>query len=275
MKAFLGLIIFMGILRFPSLTDYWQTFGQYLKNNLSPIFPKTKFKQISRFLHVSNITTELPRRAPGYDKLQKIRPLIEHCTLKFKRNFNLSKCITVDEAMIFKGRWSIKQYMKDKPHKWGVKLFVLADAETGYVWNFFIYTGKSTAENDGPSVGICTRAVLDLVKECHHKGHVLYTDNYYTSPDLFMTLYSYDIYAKELRESTVSDTLKKRKRGTIQRLEERLGTFTSMRRRPTGVPGTVQRREGACTMDVQCPPYLPDYIKKHGGVDRGDQILSL
>ena len=44
---------------------------------------------------------------------------------------------------------------------------------------------------------------------------------------------------------------------------------------PTGVPGTVQRREGACTMDVQCPPYLPDYIKKHGGVDRGDQILSL
>ena len=38
----------------------------------------------------------------------------------------------MDEAMIpFKGRLSIKQYMKDKPTKWGIKVFVLADARNG------------------------------------------------------------------------------------------------------------------------------------------------
>ena len=36
---------------------------------------------------------------------------------------------SVDEAMIpFKGRLAFKQYMKDKPTKWGIKVFVLADA---------------------------------------------------------------------------------------------------------------------------------------------------
>ena len=36
---------------------------------------------------------------------------------------------SVDEAMIpFKGRLAFNQYMKDKPTKWGIKVFVLADA---------------------------------------------------------------------------------------------------------------------------------------------------
>ena len=49
----------------------------------------------------------------------------------------------MDEAMIpFKGRVGFKQYMKDKPTKWGIKVFVLADAMDGYVKAFQVYTGK-------------------------------------------------------------------------------------------------------------------------------------
>jgi len=34
--------------------------------------------------------------------------------------------LAVDEAMIpFKGRLGFKQYMKDKPTEWGIKVFVL------------------------------------------------------------------------------------------------------------------------------------------------------
>ena len=50
---------------------------------------------------------------------------------------------TIEEAMIpFKGRLGFKQYLKDKPTKLGVKVWVLAAASTGYVKHFQIYTGK-------------------------------------------------------------------------------------------------------------------------------------
>ena len=42
-----------------------------------------------------------------------------------------------------KARLSIKQYMKAKPTKWGLKFFVLAD-NNGYTIDFALYTGKSS-----------------------------------------------------------------------------------------------------------------------------------
>jgi len=42
----------------------------------------------------------------------------------------------------FKGHLSFKQYMKDKPTKWGIKVFALSNASNGYVYRFQIYAGK-------------------------------------------------------------------------------------------------------------------------------------
>ena len=51
--------------------------------------------------------------------------------------------VTVDEEMVpFKGRLGIKQFMKDKPVKFGIKLWVLADSVTAYCYNLEVYTGK-------------------------------------------------------------------------------------------------------------------------------------
>ncbi|KAJ8892613.1 hypothetical protein PR048_005194 [Dryococelus australis] len=51
----------------------------------------------------------------------------------------------------FKGQLSIEQYIKNKLHKWGVKLFMLC-GESGLVYNFFIYQGQTTElpENISP-----------------------------------------------------------------------------------------------------------------------------
>lgn len=38
----------------------------------------------------------------------------------------------------FRGRISIRQYMKDKPVKWGVKAFILADSHNGYAYCAYI-----------------------------------------------------------------------------------------------------------------------------------------
>ena len=45
----------------------------------------------------------------------------------------------------FKGRLGFKQYLKNKPTKWGIKVFVLSDAVSAYIKRIQIYTGAATA----------------------------------------------------------------------------------------------------------------------------------
>lgn len=54
----------------------------------------------------------------------------------------------------FKGKKSFKQYMLLKPIKRGFKVWVRANANTGFVMQFEVYTGK---ENGGSGLG--TRVV--------------------------------------------------------------------------------------------------------------------
>ena len=56
--------------------------------------------------------------------------------------------------MKFKGRSSIKKYVKNKPIKWGFKFLYRCTSETGYLYQFHLYLDKkeSAAENLGPGV---------------------------------------------------------------------------------------------------------------------------
>ena len=59
------------------------------------------------------------------------------------------KEVAIDEAMIkFTGQSFLKQYMRMKPIKRGIKVWVLGDSSNGYFCNFQVYTGKvgDTAE---------------------------------------------------------------------------------------------------------------------------------
>ena len=58
----------------------------------------------------------VPRGSLGYDKLFKIRPLIEKLSAMFLAMYKPHHENSIDEAMVgFKGRSSLKQYMPKKP----------------------------------------------------------------------------------------------------------------------------------------------------------------
>ena len=84
----------------------------------------------------------------------------------------------------FKGRLSIKQYIKIKPVKWGIKLFTLAESATGYVLNLIPYTGKRVDTD----LSKTTQTVLDVAHDYMHLGHHLFMDNYYMSIELVSSL---------------------------------------------------------------------------------------
>ena len=85
----------------------------------------------------------------------------------------------------FKGRLSFRQYLPAKPVKWGVKVWVLAESDTGYLSKFQVYTGKEGNQEKGLS----HRVVMDLCRNYFGSNIRVYMDNFYTSPDLLMDLH--------------------------------------------------------------------------------------
>ena len=41
----------------------------------------------------------------------------------------------------------LRQFIEDKPNKWGIKLWVLADSINGYTVDFNVYIGKAAGQN--------------------------------------------------------------------------------------------------------------------------------
>ena len=125
----------------------------------------------------------------------KVHKLLDLITPKFEQEYIPHKEVTIDEAMMpFKGRLSFKQYMKDKHVKWGIKVFVLSDAHNSYVYMLQVYTDKNL-DSSVSAVGLCTRVVLKLMSGLENYHNELFTDNYYTSPTLYMTLYNRGVNA--------------------------------------------------------------------------------
>ena len=88
-------------------------------------------------------------------------------------------------------RVSFWQYIPKKPTPFGIKVWVLSEAKTGYVLHFQVYT---SAEDDPMKKGLGYRVVMELMEQYQGKGHCVFIDNYYTSPDLLLDLLSCSTY---------------------------------------------------------------------------------
>ena len=280
----------MGVLHLPRIEMYWQIDDDLMRTpGISSIMSRIRFQQIFRFLHLADSSGQIPAGQPGHDKLYKVRKYVDLITCQFSANYTLHQPVTIDEAMIpFKGRLTFKQYMKNKPTKWGIKVFVLSDATNGYIYRIQIYSGKNL--DCDVDVGLCSRVLLELMSDLH--GHHLYTDNYYTSPEVFLALYDKGINCcgtvRVNRRGFPKQLVKKQKedRGFYDYssngpllaavwYDRRYVYFLSTLHVGESRGATVRRKnlDGSST-DVPCPPLLPDYQQYMRGVDRGDQLIG-
>ena len=148
----------------------------------------------------------MPRIASAkQDKLAKGRPLIAVLVPKFLNLYNPSQNLSPDESMLkFKGRLSFVQYMPRKPIKRGMKAFSLNESKTGYTCAWKLYTGAddtktvydadvrvdpTSSDCHPPGLTVAGKVIIDLVNGLENKGHIIYCDNYFTSPALVAKLY--------------------------------------------------------------------------------------
>ena len=124
----------------------------------------------------------------GVDKLKKIRPLLDMVDRNFLK-YKPKRELALDEGGCpFKGRLKFRTYCPNKPNRYCIKTYQLCESQTGYCVSFDIYTGKGDDDYEQVShdAGQTTNLVCALLRKanCSKKGHHLYMDNYYNSPQL-------------------------------------------------------------------------------------------
>jgi len=72
--------------------------------------------------------------------------------------------------------------MKNKPVKYGIKVWCCANSKSRYVYDLEVYTGRKGAKSEKD---LGRRVVLNLVRDLKGLGHVVVTDRFFTSPSLF------------------------------------------------------------------------------------------
>ena len=193
LKAFLGFHILMAMNHLPSLDDYWRRDPLLHYAPIADRITRDRYRELSRYLHFSDNDALVSRGSPGYDRLGKVRPVINHLWKKFAELYQPHCEVAIDEAMIkFQGRSCLKQYNPMKPVKRGIKVWVLADSHNGYFQKFQVYTGK---EGNRVEHGLGERVVKTLTAELHGKHHHAFFDNFFTSEKLMQDLLADGVYA--------------------------------------------------------------------------------
>jgi hypothetical protein len=136
-KAYMGLCLLMSINHLPSLSDYWSKDPCLRYAPVADRMSRDRFRDITRYLHFVNNDTLPQNGQPGYDKIGKVRPIIEELQHRFQEVYQPNREVAVDEAMIkFQGRSTMKQYMPLKPIKRGIKVWMLGDSINGFICRF-------------------------------------------------------------------------------------------------------------------------------------------
>ena len=94
-------------------------------------------------LHVVDPSTE-----DKSDKLCKVESFIDYLKSRCVSLYQPRQNLAIDERMVrSRHRSGIHHYIKDKPTKWGIKLWVLADSSNGNTVDFNVYIGKAAGQN--------------------------------------------------------------------------------------------------------------------------------
>ena len=91
-----------------------------------------RLAKIQHYFHPNNSHAELRKEGVGYDRLQKIRPLLSICQETLRANFSPAHELLIDKGMVkFKGRLGCIQYILMKLTKHGIKILMLASPANG------------------------------------------------------------------------------------------------------------------------------------------------
>ncbi len=173
LEQYLGILLMMGVIILPQYRMYWST-----ETNIPAVsnaISVNRFDKIKRFFHCNNNENSVPRGSPNYDKLFKVRPVI-NAVLDNCKKIPPEEKYSIDEQMI--------------PTK----------CRSGIVYDSRVYTGAGSGttadELSSQNLGVGGNVVKHLTSSLQKNvGHKVYFDNYFSSVNLMQYLMKEGIWA--------------------------------------------------------------------------------
>jgi hypothetical protein len=298
LKAFLAVWIMIGLYPIPKIEHYWNE-----QDEIRPTFKtirqrisRNRWAQIDRYFHIS------PPNHAAATKLRpftKVYPLDDQLRAASRRYWKAGRNLAVDEAIQqFQGRASEIVNIPSKPTPKGFKIWILA--EDGYSLDW-MYHSKGGSATDGPydldtywlqpqngGFAPTQAVVLDLLLQGDQDGkrylepgkHVVWTDNLFSTVQLFATLRTLGIGAAGTvrTQKTRREELLDRLNENRDEIREKQPISTVNPNRPKNSPPTIPSKEAYDPFLMSLRTYWEDVIplgEKYGKLSKNRDVLEL
>lgn len=274
MKVYFALVLWMGLMKLSSIAHYWSKSELY-DTNFSKYMSRNRFELLTKVVHFC-------QEEPTGTKVTKVKGMIDLLVEKFNQCFQPQENMVIDESVVpFTGRLKYRQFIKNKRHRYGVKLFKLC-APPCYTMQMRIYAGKD--EEEGRN--LTKNVVMQLAHPYLNSGRTLYTDNFYTSIQLAHELNEQkthltgtlranrkgvpkEIIAKKLKKGE-SFSLKSNKNVMVNKWRDKRDLLM-LSTKDVGDMVDVQLKRNKI---VQKPKVVVKYNKGKSAIDLSDQLAS-
>ena len=286
----------MALIRKQTLKNFFS--AQWLDSSdfFKHIFSRKRFFQLFWGIHISPPN---PSSSSGtQSRSAKLRNVLDYVGANFLKYYRPSQNLSADESTVpFKGRVACKMYASNKPVKWGIRVYDVADAATGYILSMIPYYGPELKETlCHPVHSFTTRIIFQLIDNItsviKESGYHVFTDRLYTSIELAQELFNRKMHltgtlntnrkglpiqfkkGKPKMQQFQVQSLVKASRYHVLVWKDKRYVFMLSTKHDDKVHQHRRFNKRGQEELISKPNMIADYTAHMGGVDRADHYIS-